>query len=326
MKIRELSVGQSVTIPLVVKLATPRETRARKPYLDLELYDGTDTIMGKYWDWAGKTKPETNAILDVDAQVTEWQGVKQLNISAMRVNSTKHISEFMPSSGYDVADAYKDAYALMSDVKDQVLRALALSALEELQSLFLTVPGAKGIHHAFIGGTLIHCLSVARIAKSIAGCIPQANSDMCTVGGFLHDLGKLFTYAMNGIAIDMTDEGMLYDHLFIGAEFIGNFAIAHIDCDDTYNQAKIEVLRHIVLSHHGEPQYGAVVFPLCMEAHIVHTADSVDASCEQIREASEKAPSNKWTDKIWALANRPHLSYYYIKEIMRGESENEDVD
>jgi len=125
MKIKELEVGKSYVIPLVVLAAVARETKAKKPYLALELYDGTDKIHGNYWDWSGKTVPEKNTILNVSGQVTEWQGTKQLNVRGLTTNTEKHISEFMPSSGLDIATVYKDAYELASDIGDEFLRSLA---------------------------------------------------------------------------------------------------------------------------------------------------------------------------------------------------------
>jgi 3'-5' exoribonuclease len=121
---------------------------------------------------------------------------------------------------------------------------------------------------------------------------------------------------MDGVVIGHTDEGMLFDHLFIGAEFIGNYADNHYRMDSSC-EAKLEMLRHILLSHHGKQEHGAVVVPMSLEAHIVHHADAVDAAAEQIREQSGKVGMTKWTDKIWALGNRPHLTTQYVAETMK---------
>ena len=319
MKINELEVGRIVDIVLAVKSVTARETKAKKPYLSLELYDGVDTINGNYWDWGGTNIPAKNTVLNVKAQVTEWQDTKQLNIKTMSTNTEIPLSAFAPSSGLDVNAIYSDAYALMSDVKDEFLRGLALSMLEELQVAWLTVPGAKGIHHAYIAGTLIHSYSVACLSKHIAEQVPGANVDLCTVGGMLHDLGKLYTYKLNGVSIDMTDDGMMYEHLFMGAEFVGNYADNHFTMDDL-NTRKLAMLRHIILSHHGKLEYGSVTVPLSIEAHIVHHADAIDAAAEQVRTNSAKVGNVQWTDRIWALENRPHLTTQYVAEVMKPHS------
>lgn len=322
MKICELEVGKSCNITLVVKSATPRETRAKKPYLVLELYDGVDTIAGNYWDWVSGNIPEVNSILDVAATVTEWQGKKQLTISSLRNNTTRHLADFMPSNGMDISKIYNDAYELACSVKDDALRSIALGILEALQELWITVPGAKGVHHAYLGGNLVHSYSVAKIAKAIAEQVPEANIDLCIVGGLLHDIGKLYTYKLNGIAIDRTDDGNLYEHIFMGAEFVGNFADTIMDTDEYFNMKKIQLLRHIILSHHGKLEFGSPVTPQCIEAFIVNYADGVDACIEQIRTAARKVPEEfKWTERIYTLHNSAHLTPSYVKAIMADYSE-----
>jgi 3'-5' exoribonuclease len=326
MKISNLEVGKSCTITLVVKSATPRETRAKKPYLVLELYDGVDTITANYWDWISGNIPEVNSILDVSANVTEWQGKKQLTVTSLRNNTTRHLAEFMPSNGMDISKVYNDAYALAGTIKDDMLRNLTLSVLETLQDQWLKVPGASGVHHAYIGGNLVHSYSTAKISKAIAEQIPEANVDLCISGGLLHDVGKLFTYKLNGIAIGRTDDGNLYEHIFMGAEFIGNFADTVVDTDDYFNMKKLQLLRHIILSHHGCLEYGSPVTPQCIEAFIVNHADGVDASVEQIRTAARKVPDNiKWTERIYTLSNCSQLTPNYVETIMADYSKEEAV-
>ena len=325
MKIAELEVGKTCDITLVVKSATARETKAKKPYLALEFYDGTDSIAGNYWDWTSGNIPDVNSILDVTAQVSEWQGKKQLNVKTLRRNTTKHISEFAPASCHDLSSVYMEAYSLLSEVTDDTLRDLSMSIFDELRSAWLTVPAAKGVHHAYVGGTLVHSLSVAKIAKALANEIPEANVDLCVVGGMLHDLGKLFTYKMDGVVIGMTDDGQLYDHIFMGAEFVGNFAEAHINTDDYFTIKKLQLLRHIILAHHGKLEYGSPVVPQCIEAMIVNHADSLDSSAEQIRAAARKLTENvRWTERIYTLNNSSQLTPAYVQYIM-SKSEEESV-
>ena len=149
--------------------------------------------------------------------------------------------------------------------------------------------------------------------------VPGANVDLCTVGGMLHDLGKLYTYTLNGVSIDMTDDGMMYEHLFMGAEFIGNYADNHFMMDDL-NTRKLAMLRHIILSHHGKLEYGSVTVPLSIEAHIVYHADAIDAASEQVRANSAKVGNVQWTSRIWALDNKPHLTTQYVAEVMKPRS------
>lgn len=317
MKISDLVIGQTYDLTLVVKSASARETKAKKPYLALEFFDGTDIITGNYWDWTSGNVPAVNSIVDINAQVGEWAGAKQLTVKAMKANTTKHLAEFAPTSTVDIAATYNKAYSMACAIKDDALRDLTLSILDKLQDAWLTVPGAVSVHHAYIGGTLIHSVSVASIAAAIASEVPEANMDLCVAGGLLHDIGKLYTYKLNGVSIEMTDIGKLYDHIFIGAEFVGNFAEELGLNNDYQNACKIGMLRHIILSHHGSLEYGSPVYPASIEAHIVHAADGVDAITEQIRVASRKVSDNvKWTDRLYTLNNKNQLTPAYVNYVM----------
>ncbi len=320
-KIRDMEVGKSYSTVLVVISATARETRAKKPYLALELYDGTDKVNSNFWNWAGKVIPEKNSILNVNAQLTEYLGTPQLNIKSMTTNSEHHISEFTPNSGVDIGATYLEAYEMASNVTDDFLRDLTLTILDQLKHLWVTVPGANTIHHAYTAGTLIHSVSVARIAKALAEVIPGSFIELATVGGLLHDLGKLFGYRINGIVCEMTDEGLLYEHTFLGAQFINNFAEENNLLKDDKDEAKLELLCHIILSHHGKREYGAAIPPSSIEAHIVHQADALDAAAEQIRVESNKAGRAKWTERIWALENRPHITTQYTNAVYHNTEE-----
>ena len=116
--------------------------------------------------------------------------------------------------------------------------------------------------------------------------------------------------------------GRLYEHIFIGAEFVGNFAESHVDVEEPYVYKKVMLLRHIILSHHLSLEYGSPITPQCIEAYIVHHADALDATHEQLRVASKKAPEDSaWTDKLWTLGNCPHLTLNFTAGIMKGKTE-----
>jgi 3'-5' exoribonuclease len=296
-----------------------KETRAKKPYLTLELTDGTDSITGNYWDWLGKDIPAVNDILNVNCVVSEWNGTKQLTIKGLTRNTEKTLMDFSPETDISIATVYKDAYTLASTICNDTLRTLTLAILEELRMAWATVPGAKKVHHNYAGGTLVHSYSVAKIAAAIAENVDGADYDLVVAGALLHDVGKLFTYELNGLSIDLTTDGNLYDHTFIGAEFVGNFAESHVNTDDASTYRVVRLLRHIILSHHGRKEYGAVVEPACIEAYIVHFADYIDATSEQIRKAT--VDNEMWTKQIYTLGGRACLSPAYVK----GTLEEDDL-
>jgi len=318
-KIAECEVGDQVVMPLVVTGANARETKAKKPYLQMDLFDGFEKISGNYWDWASGKIPEKNSILLVTAQVTEWQGVKQLNISKLNTTTDYTIADFMPSSGIDVNAIFEGALTMIDDMDDPTLKTLCAEAYRQLKAKWLSIPGAITIHHAYAAGALIHSVEAACVAKAISCAIAEANEDLCVAAALLHDLGKLFSYRINGVVVEYTDEGYLFDHTFIGANFISNFADKVCDSDNPFVQAKLNLLVHCILSHHGKLEFGAAVPPKSLEAHIVDRADGISAAAEILRTA--KPQGEIWTERVWALENVPHIQLAYTDKIFAYQDE-----
>ena len=322
-KIREMELNNTGTTALVVASVSARKTRRGSDYLTLELFDGSDKITGNYWNWRGNNIPALKTILDIEYTVTEYNGNKQLNISAMHSNNKLTLDEFMPNleNGGSIEKVFDEALRLVEQLNDMYLLAICEAALKNYRHLWLHVPGAKSVHHAFMGGTLVHCLSTAKIARSIAENIDIANIDLVTAGALLHDIGKLKAYEITGVVIDMTDTGLLFDHLYLGAKMLQDIANSVCPIDEL-NEAQIfrlEQLQHIILSHHGEKEYGAVINPATVEAHIVYQADTIDAEMQMLREAAKKS-SGKWTDKIWTLHNVPHIRPQFTERMMSFET------
>jgi len=319
LKINDLEVNDRTKVNLMVRTATARKTKAGKDFLALDFFDGINSIKGNYWDWNGEKIPKKNAIVTVNGQVTEWAGNMQLNIKSMVSCTTFTMADFMPSSGYELYKVYSDAYELISSLKDGFYRDLTLGLLEERSAAWLTVPGAQHIHHAYVGGTLVHSYSVAKMSKALAECIDAANVDLSITGGMLHDIGKLETYEIDGISIELTDKGLLYDHTIIGVDIIREWAYTNLHMTDE-NKLKLDLLIHLILSHHGKLEYGAVTQPYCVEAYIVNSADGLDANTEQIISSSSKLNAGAmWTPKLYVLGNKPHLTTQYVSGICSGE-------
>ena len=313
--ISELEVGQQYSLTLAVLSVSVRETKAKQAFLTLELYDGREKITGNLWDWDGKYFPEKNSVITLTAVVTEWQGSKQLNIKDILEDKNTPITDFMPQPPSDIDEAFSEAFSLAQNISDATLRNLCTIILKDMSAQWRSIPGATSIHHAYVAGTLIHSLSVAKIAKNIALQIPEANVDLTTAGGLLHDVGKLLAYKLDVISCEMTDEGKMFDHLILGANLIIDYAKYLDFWNDDTEREKVKLLCHIILSHHGKLEYGSPVTPRCLEAYIVHHADMIDATIEMIRIAAEKKITEKWTDKIRILDNKPHINPKYTKVI-----------
>lgn len=309
-KIKDLVVGTTVSVDLVVKSSEIKLTSAKKPYLFLELFDGSDTIYGNKWDWTSTAKPEKNTVLTVDCQVTEWSGKKQLKINSITINLELDLSAFAPQGDVDIAAYIAEVKRLTDEIQNDECRELVIAAFSDNSKLWKTVPGAKSVHHAFVAGTLKHSVDVAKKAKALGELSPLCNLDLCIAGGLLHDFGKLWTYQLDGVAIDMTDNGNLLDHICIG--------IAKMESYRTPENSKVlDLLQHIIASHHGKLEHGSPVTPRFLEAWLVNYADGADAKAQVIFELNSKASVDaKYTDKEWTLENRPMLTQYYIADVM----------
>ena len=313
LKVADMQVGSTYECPLAVVSTSSRTTKSGNPYLVMELFDGFDTIQCNYWDWDGNKMPSRNTVYNFKVECSEYMGKKQLTCKKVKLNTTDALESFMPQGTHDVSKAYKDAYELLTEITDDFYRTLGLAIFEETKALWLHVPGAKTIHHNYMGGTLIHSLGVARKAKAIAEVTDGVWVDLVVIGALFHDIGKLYTYNLNGLAIDITDEGQMFDHVFIGAEFVGNYAEQYLT--NPYDEMKVNLLRHVILAHHGKKEYGSPVTPKCLEAHIVAHADGLDVAEELINVESNKLGDEPMTEKIWALDNMPHYTTQLMKHI-----------
>ena len=317
-KIADLTVGSRGTGAILIAAATARKTKRGSDYLNVDVFDGVDHIYGNYWDWNGTNIPSKGLIVDIGYQVTEYNGTKQLTIQNMRTNNELTSADFVPNSGIDIAATYQDAIDTIELIHDEFLRDVCMHIYTEYKDLLLTAPGAKSVHHAYVGGTLVHSVNVAGIAKHIALQCNIANVDLCAAGGLLHDIGKLFTYKFNGALVDVTEDGNMFDHLYLGTKIVEDACIStmnNIHCSYEHAEFKTQQLCHIIASHHGKQEHGAIRPPMSVEAHIVHHADTIDANLEMILEAAKKRPSAKLTDKIFFLSNVPHINPFYTQEM-----------
>jgi 3'-5' exoribonuclease len=309
LKIKDLNVGDTVTIDLLVKSSEIKLTRAQKPYLFAILTDGTDELQGQDWDFGNGTPPAKNTVLEVYGTISEYMGKKQIKIISF-VESTKGVELFAPSGDVDVAEYVLKAKALYDSIVNPFARELCQTVFKDNASGWKTLPAAKGMHHAFVSGLLKHTVDVATKAKAIAELTPMVNVDLVVAGALLHDMGKLWTYELHGALIEMSDEGQMLEHIMVGAMRLDKYRTPE-------NSDVLDLILHIISSHHGELEYGSPTTPRFLEAVIVNYADGVDAKSQMIIEQNLKTPVDaKMTDKVWALGNRPMFSQMYISSIM----------
>jgi len=283
-EIKDLKAGDKVLEFYLVKSKRNKVTRNNKPFLDLDLADKTGTINAKIWDNADSFSEmfQRGDVVKVKGVVEDYQGTRQLKVQTLQPAGEKgefDWADLLKSTPLD-RDAMR-AYLSeqIASIKDDYLRALleAFFKDESFTGPFFTSSAARNVHHAYLGGLLEHTVKVTKIAAFAAERLypDQVDRDLLITGAILHDIGKMRELDSSA-EISYTTEGYLLGHVVIGATMLRERAAA---IPDFPKDILIE-LEHILLSHHGEREWGAPVVPMTPEAMIIHYADNMDAKTQ----------------------------------------------
>ncbi len=267
-------------------------TKNGKPYENLILQDKTGTLDAKIWD------PNSQGIEDFDVldyihvvgDVISFQGALQLNVKRVRkVREGEYDpADYLPVSGKDVGQMYQELLGFIAGLGNPYLKKLAERFFVEdgdFAKRFQFHSAAKSVHHGFVGGLLEHTLSVTKVCSFFADNYEILNRDLLLTAAMFHDIGKLeelSTFPEN----DYTDEGQLLGHIMIGAEMVGE----QIRQIPGFPQKLATELKHCILAHHGELEFGSPKKPALAEAIALSFADNVDAKLETMKEAFASVP------------------------------------
>jgi 3'-5' exoribonuclease len=211
----------------------------------------------------------------------------------MRVDESKVAAEdFLARSAFDPDAMLEELQAVLRSIKNPYLLALAEACFADpqLMELLKGAPGAKTIHHPYIGGLLEHTLSLLKLILKVAENYRGIDVDLLLIGGFLHDIGKVyeFSYERN---LDYTDEGQLLGHLVMEVELVS----AKIAAIAGFPKELAMVVKHMLVSHHGAYEFGSPKLPQTLEAVILHSLDDLDGKIQAIQNLPDKEPGSKWT-------------------------------
>ncbi len=291
-------------------------TRNDKPYLRCLLGDKTATAPGRMWgaDESVIGRLPTDGFVYVEGETQPYQGELQLIIHKIDLiePTSEQLRDLLPSAERDPAEMFAEVAALLETLEHPAAKALAAEYLsdEMLMDQFRTAPAAKMMHHAYIGGLCEHTLSVMKLADVICPSYPKVNRDIVLLGLFLHDLGKTTELSYDG-AFAYTDRGELVGHIVEGAIMLHDKSRSVMVNQGMRLPANlVTALQHIILSHHGEPEYGAAKVPSSPEALLVAMIDNLDAKME-IAVTSARAERQQgldlggsFTEKVWALGTK----------------------
>ena len=296
--VKDIKAGEKVKSSFLVMEKNLAYSQKGAPYLSVKLRDRTGDIEGRVWDNVAALDPlfRKGDIVSLQGRAVSYRDAVQLAVLDIRKMDETGIDpwDYFPSTKGDVEAMFAAVEGFAATVENPWLRRLLEGFLrdEELAARLKRAPAAKGFHHAYLGGLLEHTLSMVRILDFLAGHYPAANRDMLIAGGILHDIGKIdeFTYER---AIDYSTPGRLVGHILLGVEMLDRkiAAIEGFPADLALE------LKHIVLAHHGELDFGSPKRPKTVEALIVHYIDDLDAKVMAFQEfiGNSGAEDSEWT-------------------------------
>ena len=296
--IGELKKGQGVESTFLVKEKVLTKTKSGNPYLALRLADRTGEIDGRVWDSAMDFVPlfEADDFIKVRAEVDEFQGTLQLRILRLRKCQEAEIQldDFLPKTLRNTEEMAAELRKIASQVHHQFLRELleAFFADEDFVKKFKRAPAAKAVHHVYLGGLLEHTLSVVQLLLLIGPRYKGINQDLLIAGGILHDIGKISELSFDR-SFDFTDPGRLLGHIILTAEMVAE----KIQRIPEFPEELSTLLKHIILSHHGEYAFGSPKLPQTLEALLLHHVDDLDAKVNGFLTwiEKEKGEPSRWT-------------------------------
>ena len=269
-------------------------TKNGKEYGNLVLQDKTGTVDAKLWDLGSPGVGNFEALdyVYIDADVTMFMGAKQLNVKRIRkADEGEYIpADYLPVSLKDVKQMYSELLALIASVKNPYLRKLLESYFgdPDFAKAFQFHSAAKSVHHGFVGGLLEHTLSVTKMCDYFAAAYPMLNRDLLLTAAMFHDIGKtkeLSVFPEN----DYTDDGQLLGHIIIGTEMVSE----RMRTIEGFPPKLATELKHCILAHHGELEYGSPKKPALLEAMALNFADNADAKMETMIEVLRGAGDNQ---------------------------------
>ena len=292
----------------MVKSATRAINNNGSPYLSLVLQDVSGTIDAKMWqvtdDEVDLASPGN--IIEIEGSVLTFKGHPQIKITDILSVSTGNIdkSKFVPNAPINFSLLEQELIKFINMIEDNELKNLVKTVIDERKECFLDYPAAVTVHHAYLHGLLFHSVTICKMALEVQKEYSFLQKDYLIAGALLHDIGKTVEL-QSDIAPGYTDEGNLLGHINIGCNIVSECGKKlHI------SNEKLNVILHMILSHHGSPEFGSPKIPMIAEAYVLHCLDDLDAKMECLRTTLESTSEGSFTNNIVWLGNtkffKPH--------------------
>ena len=310
MNLKEIDGNGTVEGFVLVKSCDKKTAKNGSMFLDLRLADKSGEINAKVWDFReGAFLPEANSIVKVRGVISEYNGTPQLRVDRIRAkwdNDNVDMADIIPSADYTGAFMMQSIRDKVDAFRTEPLKKLVNAVLDEYGDRMIDCPAAFRLHHAIRGGLLMHTLSIVKLCECVASIYPAVDRELLISGAILHDVCKTdeFVISQSGLVDGYTAEGTLVGHLVMGAMMIDRIAR-----DNDVDRDTAMLLEHMLISHHGEPEFGAATRPLFLEAEILSELDSLDANIYEIESCLADVSPREFSNRQWALHDRKFYNH-----------------
>lgn len=307
--VSELSKDMKFEGFLLVRTGEQRTGGNGGKYLDLNLTDRTGEINAKVWDGAAPC-PAVGSVVKVRGTTLEYNGRLQLRVERIRPmvpEDDVDLSTLAPCAPESPESMLQEMRATLDGFTSEPLKLITRELIRRFEQKLMYYPAAQRIHHAERGGLLHHTTGMLRLAKALMSQYPWLNADLLYAGVMIHDLCK--TEEMDsdemGVVKDYSREGLLLGHLALGVARIQEAAN-----DLQITGEPVLLLQHMMLSHHGEAEYGSPRKPMFPEAEALHWIDLLDARMNEMQTAIHKLKPGVFSERIWSLDRRLYNARY----------------
>jgi len=303
--LKNLKPNETVDTFLAIARRQEKTTKNGEPYLNVVLADAGGEVEANIWkEYAGIfPQIQENSIVKVRGSLTEYKGKRQFNVGQIRLAEPNEydLGDFIRQTKKNIPQTLQKVKDVLNTIQDADLKKLTDLFLQDEQLLadFAKAPAAQSMHSACIGGLLEHTAAMLDIALFLAAQYPL-NRDLLVLGVFLHDIGKLRELEYGKMTFGYTDEGGLLGHIMLGLEILQEKLRQIPD----FPAQKKMLLEHLIIAHHGQPEFGSPKYPMTKEAIALHHIDNIDAKLVGFDEFVEKNPtSTNWTAKSYMFEN-----------------------
>ena len=296
--IDQIRENQDVEGTFVVTEKNVATSRSGSPYLRLKLSDRTGEIEARIWDESEVLGSlfERGDVITIKGHAGSFQDRLQLNIKALKKCPDNEVvlEDFLPTAPRPADQMLKELNDISTTITNPYLRTLVMAFLEDndFLAVFQRLPAAKRLHHVYLGGLLEHTLSVAQLAQRIEGQYPDIDRDLLLTGAVLHDVGKVRELSCV-LGFDYTDEGRLLGHIAMGMDMVSQ----RMNQIHGFPEELAMLVKHLMLSHHGQYEFGSPRRPKTPEAEILYRLDDLDAKINGIQAFMRQGnDGSRWTD------------------------------